>query len=82
MFLYYLINIESKKFYIGLTNNLKRRIKEHNSNNNHFTGRIKGEWKVLRYKHYENDEEAKKEERRLKKSKNKKYIDWFFQQSP
>ena len=82
MFLYHLANIEKKKFYIGLTNNLKRRIKEHNFETKHYTGRIKGEWKLIGYKFFEDKSEAVKEEKRLKKSKNKKYINWYFQQSP
>jgi len=40
MFVYYLTNTEKKKFYIGLTNDLERRIKEHNYKTKHYTGRI------------------------------------------
>ena len=79
MFLYYLINSEKGKFYIGLTNNLERRIKEHNYETKHYTGRIRGKWKLIGYKAFKNKIEAEKEEKRLKRSKNKKYISWYFQ---
>lgn len=75
--LYILINQSNDLFYIGTTNNLERRIKEHNADNNHFTGKFNHEWKVIFTQEYEQLEEARKEERRLKKAKNKRYIQWY-----
>jgi hypothetical protein len=34
------------------------------------------------FKEFEDESLARKEERRLKKSKNKNYINWYFHQSP
>ena len=74
MFLYILENTRTRGFYIGITNNLNRRLDEHNSNNQHFTGKINGEWKLIFKRRFISEIEARKEEIRLKKAKNKKYI--------
>ncbi|MBW7960472.1 GIY-YIG nuclease family protein [Patescibacteria group bacterium] len=78
MFLYLIINKKLGTRYIGITDNIKRRLKEHNSKGKHFTERLSGEWHLLAFKEFLDLNEAKTEERRLKKSKNKKYIDWYF----
>jgi predicted GIY-YIG superfamily endonuclease len=78
MFLYYLVNEKNEKHYLGLTNNLSRRIEEHNKENKHFTGKIKGVWKLVAFKKFNDGNFARKEEKRLKKAKNKKYIEWYF----
>jgi putative endonuclease len=78
MYLYLLKNNISKVLYIGITNDIDRRLKEHNKKNRHFTGRVKGVWIVLGFKEFEDENLAKKEEHRLKKSKNKNYINWYF----
>lgn len=46
MFLYLLENVIKNKFYIGVSNNLDRRLIEHNTNNKHYTGKINGIWKL------------------------------------
>jgi putative endonuclease len=46
---YAVYNKLADKVYVGQTNNLQRRLAEHNSNSLHYTGRIQGEW-VLIYK--------------------------------
>lgn len=81
MYLYILVNSISGKYYVGTTENLARRLKEHNSNNNHFTGRTAGNWEVLFSKWFNSKIEARREEIRLKKAKNKKYIDWYISNS-
>ena len=35
--IYFIQNTETKRLYIGVTNNLKRRITEHNNNENYAT---------------------------------------------
>jgi len=79
-FLYLLENTTTRKFYIGVTKDLERRVKEHNKNKVKFTGRNKfqGEWKLLYFLEFKDEAIAYKEELRLKKSKNKKYILWYF----
>jgi len=77
MTLYLLENVVAGKYYIGTTNDIVRRIKGHNSDNNYYTGKNRGEWILVGIKDIA-EESARKEERRLKKSKNKKYINWYF----
>ncbi len=78
MILYLIENILSQIRYIGITDNLSRRLKEHNRRGKHFTSRMKGSWKLVGYRNFENEILAKNEEQRLKKSKNRKYIEWYF----
>ena len=82
MYLYLLENNLNKIFYIGLTKDVNRRLEEHNKKNKHFTGKMKGIWHLVASKKFSDKNLAREEEKRLKKSKNKKYIKWYFQQSP
>lgn len=79
MILYILENKKADKYYIGITKDIQRRIKEHNEDNGHYTGKIDGTWKIVYEKIFEFEKEARKEERRLKKAKNKKYIKWYIE---
>ncbi len=77
MYLYILENSLSGIFYIGITLNLDKRIAQHNSQKTHFTGKINGNWKLIFSKLYKTKLEAKQEELRLKRARNKKYIRWY-----
>lgn len=77
MVLYILINKASNNYYIGTSKNITRRLKEHNWKNHHYTSKIIGEWKLVFNKDFDNETEARQEEKRLKKAKNKKYIQWY-----
>lgn len=81
MFLYVLQNTISGKFYIGTTTNIVRRLSEHNSRTQHYTGRSKGKWTLLLSRRFDRKIEARKEELRLKKAKNRKYIIWYINNS-
>ena len=65
-YIYLLKHTKTKQIYIGLTNNLKRRIKEHNSNQQKATVRIDGKWKVIYVEIYRNKEDAHRREQRFK----------------
>lgn len=82
MYVYLLVNESNNKYYIGTTNNIKRRLKEHNGENKHYTGKIEGRWKLIGYKEFKIESEARKEEIRLKKSKNRRYVRWYFRMGP
>ena len=74
MFVYVLYSDRTGRRYIGHTNNLERRFKEHNS------GRVKSTkaglpWCIIIYKEYFLRSEARWVERSLKHSK--KYLDNF-----
>ena len=60
------LNGYNKKSYVGYTNNLKKRIKLHNSSKGaKFTrGRV---WKLIYYKKYKSKSKALREEYNLKK---------------
>ncbi|MFA5099209.1 MAG: GIY-YIG nuclease family protein [Candidatus Paceibacterota bacterium] len=66
------------KLYIGKTNNIERRLAEHNRGLGSFTKRG-GQWVLIGYIACKNNLEASKLEIKLKKSKNSKYIKWYFQ---
>jgi putative endonuclease len=55
----------SEQYYIGCTNNLKRRISEHNSGNSIHTNKFKP-WKIKNYFAFEDIEKADNFEKFLK----------------
>ena len=64
MFYVYIIQNELEKLYTGSTNDLRDRLKSHN------TGRVfstKGhKWKLVYYEAYRNEQDAREREKRLK----------------
>jgi len=74
---YILYNIENDKFYIGQTNNLVRRVKEHNSNKSIYTAKYQGKWRLVYYKIHDLRVESMKQEKDLKKQKNKNFYKKF-----
>ena len=65
MFYVYLLKNNSRRWYIGVTNNLKRRIAEHNSKQN-FSTKYDPTWKIIYYEAYTNEAIAKEREKKLK----------------
>lgn len=78
MFLYILRNSVNGLFYIGITKEPRRRLMEHNLPNKHFTGRVNGSWTMVFKRKFATEREAKIEELRLKRAKNKKYLEWYY----
>ncbi len=75
-FVYILQNPEGK-LYIGQTNNLERRIEEHNNPNytkSYYTKRIKGPWKLIYKEEYNTRSEAMLRERYLKSGTGRRWI--------
>jgi len=62
---YILRSKEDRSIYIGLTQNLKRRILEHNSGKN-FSTKSKRPWELIYCEIYKSSEDAKKREESLK----------------
>ena len=56
-YVYILESLKTKKFYIGTTEDLKRRIREHNSGNSNFTS-WSGPYKLIWYSAFKNKEKA------------------------
>ena len=64
---------KSEKLYIGHTENLERRLSEHNSNQSKST-KGKGLWEIIFSNEFETRSKAVKYELKLKKIKNKTYF--------
>lgn len=77
MYLYILQGTRTNKYYIGVTTNLDKRLEEHNTNTSHYTGKQHEIWNIIFSRYYEKNNDARIEEIRLKKAKNKKYINWY-----
>ena len=67
MFYVYLIqNDVSEETYIGFTEDIKQRLREHNRNGKKFTTRKNGVWKLIYTEIYKSEEDARSRERKLK----------------
>ena len=67
-YVYILRSIEnSNKTYIGLTGDLKRRLKDHNSNQSTYTSKY-SPWNIETYVAFSNEQKAQEFERYLKHS--------------
>ena len=71
---YVLRSLKTNRRYVGLTNNLDRRVKEHNNGINRST---KGflPWKFIHFEKFENRIEARKREKYLKSGTGRAYLD-------
>ncbi|MFC1669064.1 GIY-YIG nuclease family protein [Spirochaetota bacterium] len=65
-YIYLIQNSVSKNKYIGYTNDLKRRLLEHNQNKNRATKAKIGTWELKYYEAYLSQEDALMREKRLK----------------
>ena len=67
MWIIYLIqHTTTKEIYLGITQNLQRRIYEHNAGGKKFTTRLNGEWILIYAEAYRCKEDALERERKLK----------------
>ena len=72
---YALYNIETNKIYIGQTNNIEHRLKEHNDKRgNHFTAKVVGEWKLVYEEELSSRNKAIRREIELKSYQGRKFI--------
>ena len=76
MFCVYVIQHDlTKEKYIGKTNNLRRRLKEHNSGLQAATRRKNGEWILVYAEAYRNKKDADERENKLKQhGSNKRWV--------
>ena len=76
-FVYILKSKNYKKSYVGFTNNIERRLREHNEGKNYYTKRFKP-WILLKIEEYKQQTEARKREKyyksKIKKKKLKKNL--------
>lgn len=64
-YVYILKSLKDKSLYIGYTNDLKRRLKEHNYRLN-FSTKHGAPWKLIHYLAYLNEKDAVRREKYLK----------------
>jgi putative endonuclease len=72
-FVYIIYNKDNDKFYIGQTNDLDRRIFEHNNKKTNYTSKYSGEWALVRKEIFNDRTAAMKRENFLKRQKNKEF---------
>ena len=67
--MYYVYLLQSKvnprKFYLGSTNDLKRRLQEHNAKKSHSTARYVP-WEIVYYEAFISEKDARRREQALK----------------
>jgi len=80
-FLYILLSEKLSKYYIGSTNDLERRLHEHNLGHTAFT-KLGIPWSLIFSKEFDTIHEARSEERRLKKCKSRKYLEQYMKAHP
>ena len=79
-YVYILFSLKDKKFYIGFTNDLKRRLKEHNSGKNTST-KSRLPLKLIYYEAHLSKADAARRERYFKTTKGKSTIRQMLRES-
>lgn len=74
--MYILKNEDTGRYYIGSTNNIARRLKQHRMGLTRTT-RILGTHTLVYKEGFENIVDARNREKKLKSYKSKKYIEWL-----
>ncbi len=84
MYVYILTNPGKKVLYTGVTNNLKRRLREHEKNkgkSDTFTGKYYC-FKLIYFETFDNPKEAIEREKEIKKLSRKKKFELIFEKNP
>lgn len=72
---YAIYNEDHKKIYIGQTDNIDCRLREHNNKfGNHYTAKFTGEWKLIYEEQFETRHEALLREKQLKTYRGREFI--------
>ena len=72
---YILYSVSANKFYVGHTDNLQRRLQEHNSGKTRYTSNIASDWEIKYVEAFESRAEAMKREKEIKSKKSRNYIE-------
>ncbi|WP_120182875.1 GIY-YIG nuclease family protein [Pelobium manganitolerans] len=76
---YVIFSAKLNRFYVGYTENLEKRLSEHNSGFSTYTSRA-NDW-VLKYaEHYPDRQSAHNRELRIKGKKSRRYLEWLIAQ--
>ena len=73
-FIYILYSISANKYYVGHTDNIERRLFEHNNGMTRFTSNIASDWIIMYTETFESRTLAAKREREIKARKSRVYI--------
>jgi putative endonuclease len=80
-YIYLLKSLISEKTYVGMTNEISRRIKEHNSGKSKFTNRYMP-WKLIYSEEMNTREEARKREKYFKSAAGRKFLKIIMNKMP
>ena len=72
-FVYVLKSISHSKTYVGFTNDINRRLKEHNSGKSKFTSKF-APWEIIYKEEYSSQEDAIKREKYLKSATGRRFL--------
>ena len=73
-FIYILYSVSANKYYVGHTDNLERRLFEHNNGMTRFTSNIASDWIIMYTETFESRTLAAKREREIKARKSRVHI--------
>jgi putative endonuclease len=73
-FFYIIYSNQFNRYYIGHTNNLKKRIRKHNTNHKGYTG-VANDWQVVYSEVYQTKSDAYRREREVKAWKSRNQIE-------
>jgi putative endonuclease len=73
-YVYILYSEKIDKYYTGHTDNIERRLKEHNSGQTRYTSQQGVPWKLVYSESFVDRSSAMKREKEIKAKKSKKYI--------
>ena len=72
-YVYFLESVKNRALYIGYTNDLRKRFKEHNRGLN-FSTKPYIPWQLIHYEAYHNEKDAKRREKYLKTSQGSRLL--------
>jgi len=77
IFVYVLKSLIAPKSYVGMTDDLSRRLKEHNSGKHSYTKRH-APWEIIYKEEFNNYSDARKREKYLKSASGRKFLKKLF----
>ncbi|WP_370390779.1 GIY-YIG nuclease family protein [uncultured Winogradskyella sp.] len=72
-YVYILFSAKHKKSYVGMTNDLERRLLEHNSGYSPYTAKF-GPWELLHAESFESGQDARQREKYLKSGAGRRWM--------
>jgi putative endonuclease len=78
-FVYIVYSTSLDRYYVGYTQDLAKRLNDHNSGISAYTARSK-DWQLKWHMSFQTRELAMQKERQIKAKKSRKYIEWLIMQ--